>query len=124
MSYDIADAIRSGIADIGIVADSVDLQGLETHTFRPDPLTLSVPTNHQLAQRHSISLAEVAHHDFVALTEGSALKAQLAHHARKAGKPLGYRVLSRSRDAICRLVGKGIGIGVVHRATKRKKKGR
>src|SRR3546814_5994538 len=72
MSYDIADAIRSGIADIGIVADSVDLQALATHTFRPDPLTLIVPMNHQLAQRHSISLAEVAHHDLVGLHEGSA----------------------------------------------------
>src|SRR3546814_2136765 len=40
MSYDIADAIRNDIADIGIVADSVDLQGLETHVFRPDPLVL------------------------------------------------------------------------------------
>ncbi|AEC18966.1 LysR family transcriptional regulator [Pusillimonas sp. T7-7] len=117
MSYDIADAIRSGIADIGIVADSVDLQGLETHTFRPDPLTLIVPTNHQLAQRHSISLAEVAHHDFVGLTEGSALQEHLAHHARKAGKRLGYRVRLRSLDAICRMVGQGIGIGIVPRAT-------
>ncbi|NYT86551.1 LysR family transcriptional regulator [Pollutimonas harenae] len=117
MSYDIADAIRSGIADIGIVADSVDLQGLETHTFLSDPLTLIVPMNHELAQRKSVSFAEVIHHDFIGLTEGSALQEHIAHHARKAGKHLGYRIRLRSLDATCRMVGQGIGIGIVPKAT-------
>src|SRR5690606_10478867 len=116
MSYDIADAIRSGVADIGIVADSADLQGLETHTFRADPLTLIVPRDHELAQCKSVSLAEVAHYAFVGLTEGSALQEHLAHHARRTGKRLSYRVRLRSFDAVCRMVGQGIGIGVVPKA--------
>src|SRR3546814_10964501 len=111
MSYDIADAIRSGIADIAIVADSVDLQGLETHTFRPDPLTLIVTTNHQLAHRHSISLADVAHHDFVGLTDSTALKEHLAHHARKAGKRSEKRTRQSSLATLCRMVVLGICIG-------------
>ncbi len=116
MSYDIADAIRAGTADIGIVADSVDLQGLEAHTFRHDPLSLIVPKDHELAPRTSVSLAEIIHYDFVGLTEGSALQEHIAHHARRSGKQLGYRVRLRSLDAVCRMVGRGIGIGVVPRA--------
>lgn len=116
MSYDIADAIRAGHADIGIVADSVDLQGLETRIFRHDALTLIVPRDHELAQRDSVSLPEVAHYAFVGLTEGSALQEHIAHHARRSGKRLSYRVRLRSLDAVCRMVGQGIGIGVVPRA--------
>ncbi|NYT59140.1 LysR family transcriptional regulator [Alcaligenaceae bacterium] len=117
MSYDIVDAIRSGIADIGIVADSVALDGLETHMFRRDPLALIVARNHELAPCHSISLAEVAHHDFIGLTEGSALQEHITHHARRAGKRLSYRVRLRSLDAVCQMVGQNIGIAVVPKAT-------
>jgi DNA-binding transcriptional LysR family regulator len=116
MSYDIADAIRSGAADIGIVADSVDLQGLETHVFCPDPLVLIVARDHELAQRRTASLAELADYDFVGLAEGSALQDHIAHHARRSGKQLGYRIRLRSIAAVCRMVGQGIGIAVVPRA--------
>ncbi|HWK71347.1 MAG TPA: LysR substrate-binding domain-containing protein [Burkholderiaceae bacterium] len=116
MSYDIADAIRTGIADIGIVADSVDLQGLETHVFRPDPLVLIVARDHKLTQRKSVSLTELAGYEFVGLTEGSALQDHIAHHARRSGKQLGYRIRLRSIDAVCRMVGQGVGIAVVPRA--------
>src|SRR5690606_7893331 len=116
MSYDIADAVRMGIADMGIVADSVDLQGLETHIFRPDPLVLIVARDHALAQWESASLAELGDHDFVGLMEGSALQDHIAHHARRSGRQLAYRIRLRSIDAVCRMVGRGVGIAVVPRA--------
>ncbi|MCC2596472.1 LysR family transcriptional regulator [Pusillimonas sp. MFBS29] len=116
-SYDIADALRSGTFDIGIVADSVALDGLETHMFRHDPLSLIVPRHHELAQLHSVSLAEVAHHDFIGLSEGSALQEHITHHARRAGKRLRYRVRLRSLDAVCQMVGQNIGIAIVPKAT-------
>ncbi|SHH73302.1 DNA-binding transcriptional regulator, LysR family [Pollutimonas bauzanensis] len=113
LSYEIADALRAGMADIGVVADSADLQGLETYAFRRDPLALIVAKGHELAQLSSASLAQVADHDFVGLVEGSALQEHVTHHARRAGKQLSYRVRLRSIDAVCRMVGQGIGIGVV-----------
>jgi len=116
-SQDITDALRNGIADIGVVASSADLQGLETFKFRPDPLTLICARDHALAQRRSIHMEEVAHLDFVGLAAGSPLQEHLAYHARKAGKSLLYRVRLRSLDAVCRMVGLGIGIGVVPKAT-------
>lgn len=113
LSYDIADAIRTGLADIGIVADSADLQGLETYPFQPDPLVLVVAKDHELAQHASTSLAQVADYDFIGLVEGSALQEHVEHHARRAGKQLSYRIRLRSIDAVCRMIGRGIGIGVV-----------
>src|SRR3546814_8082111 len=46
LSADIADAMRAGAADIGILADSADLQGLQTHPFRHDPLVLEIGRAH------------------------------------------------------------------------------
>lgn len=115
LSYEIADALRGGLCDIGIVATSADLQGLQTYPLRSDPLALVVPKNHALAQRVSVSLGEVAHLDFVGLAPGSALHDHVAHHARRLGKPLSYRIRLRSFEAVCRMVGHGVGIGVVPR---------
>ncbi|NYT79596.1 LysR family transcriptional regulator [Alcaligenaceae bacterium] len=119
-SYEIADAVRAGMADIGLVANSADLQGLEVYAFRPDPLVLIVANSHELATRASISLSEVAGYDFIGLLEGSALQEHVTHHARRAGKQLSYRIRLRNIDAVCRMVGQGIGIAVVPKAAARR----
>lgn len=116
LSFEIADAIRTGMADIGIVASSADLQGLETFRFRADPLALICARNHEIARRSSVTLAEVAHLEFVGLAGDSALQDHVAHHARKSGKELTYRVRLRSLDAVCRMVGHGVGVAVVPQA--------
>src|SRR3546814_8193387 len=64
----------------------------------------------------SISLAALADYDFVGLMEGSALQDHIAHHARRSGKQLSYRIRLRSIDAVCRMVGQGVGIAVVPKA--------
>ncbi|MFD4837542.1 LysR family transcriptional regulator [Achromobacter sp. NPDC058515] len=115
LSHEIADALRAGACDIGVLADSADLHGLRTRTFRHDPLTLVVPQGHPLAERPSVLLADVAGHEFVGLVEGSALQEHIAHHARRSGKALSYRVRLRSFDAVCRMVGQGVGIAIVPR---------
>ena len=53
----------------------------------------------------------------VGLVAGSALQEHIDHHARKAGKLISYRVRLASLDAVCRMVGLGIGVGVVPKAT-------
>src|SRR3546814_3566580 len=40
----------------------------------------------------------------------------IAHHARRSGKQLSYRIRLRSIDAVCRMVGQGVGIAVVPKA--------
>jgi DNA-binding transcriptional LysR family regulator len=50
------------------------------------------------------------------LVQGSALQEHIAHHARRSGKALSYRVRLRSFDAVCRMVGQGVGVAIVPRA--------
>jgi DNA-binding transcriptional LysR family regulator len=113
LSYEIVQAVAEGLADIGIVADAVDLGGLETFPFRPDRLVVVAPRDHPLAARRSLGFAETLGHDFIGLAEGSALQEYLAGHAARAGRRLQYRVRQRSFDAVCRMVEHGVGIGVI-----------
>jgi len=109
-------ALRNQLCDIGLVSDSVDLQGLQTFAFCADPLVLIVPRDHGLAQRRSIALSEVVDCAFVGLVEGSALQEHIAQQARRLGRRLNYRIRLRSFESVCRMVGEGIGLGIVPQA--------
>ncbi len=119
-SHDIADALRHGLCDLGLLSDSADLNGLQARPLRADPLVLVVPAGHALAQRASVSLAEVAGEPFVGLGEGSALHAHVAQQARRLGTRLAWRVRLRSLEAVCRMVGQGVGVGIVPLAVARR----
>jgi DNA-binding transcriptional LysR family regulator len=53
---------------------------------------------------------------FVGLAEGSALQEHVARHARRLGQRLNYRIRLRSFESVCRVVGLGIGVGIVPQA--------
>lgn len=115
-SSEIVDALRNGLCDVGMVSDSVDLDGLQSFVFCADPLVLVVPRGHGLAQRRSVDLAEIVDCAFVGLLDGSALQAHITQQARRLGQRLNYRVRLRSFESVCRMVGEGIGVGIVPQA--------
>lgn len=119
----IADAVRDESCDVGIFSSSVDTTGLEVHPFRPDPLVLIVPEGHRLAGGKQTQLASVLDEAFVGLSEGSALQAMLAHHARRLGRRIHYRVRLLSLDSVCRMVGEGAGVSVVPSAVAERNSG-
>jgi DNA-binding transcriptional LysR family regulator len=112
-SYQIVAAVAEGVADIGIVADTVDLGQLETFRFREDTLVLVVPKAHGLARRREISLRETLGEEFIGLGGRSALQDHLGQHAIRAGAPFKLRVRVGSFDAICQMVARGAGLGIV-----------
>jgi DNA-binding transcriptional LysR family regulator len=124
LSYDIVKAITAGVADVGIVADSVDLFGLETFEFRTDRLVVvtSVRTGEAdtFGSGHGIAFRKLLDSDFVGLAGDSALHRYLALHAARAGKPLKVRVRLRSFDAICRMVENGVGVSIIPEAAARR----
>ena len=105
------------MADLGIVAGTVDASALTTYPFRKDRFVLVVARDHPLAHRASIAFAEVLDHDFVGLDRASALQRFLASKAAPIGRPLRLRVQLRSFDAVCRLVECNVGIGIVPETT-------
>ncbi len=116
-SQEVADAVRAGLCDMGLVSDAVDLEGLATRVLRPDPLVVVVPRGHALAARRGVALADVAHLDFIGLAEGSALQALVVRQAQRQGLPrLRYRVRLGQFEAVCQLVGLGVGVGILPHA--------
>lgn len=114
-SQEIVHAIRGKTADFGIVADSVGLDGLEQMPFREDWLIAVAAVDHSLAARERVAFAELVDADFIGMTDGSALQVHLADQAKALGKRIDYRVQLKSFDAICRLIERGVGIGIVSR---------
>lgn len=119
-SNEIAAALRVDACEIGVLADSADLTGLETFPLHDDPLVLVVGRGHALAGKRQVALNDLLDLPFIGLAEGSALQEHLALHARNAGKQITYRVRLRTLDAVCRLVGEGVGFGIVPRTAARR----
>jgi DNA-binding transcriptional LysR family regulator len=117
LSDEIVGLIAEGVADIGIVAGTVDPGRLTVYPFRSDRFVLVVAREHALAKRASIGFDEVLGHDFVGLDRASALQRFLADKAARAGRPLRLRIQLRSFDGVCRLVERNVGVGIVPETT-------
>jgi DNA-binding transcriptional LysR family regulator len=120
LSDEIVGLIAEGVADIGIVAGTVDAGALVTYPFRRDRFVLVVARDHPLASRAKIGFDELLGRDFVGLDRASALQRFLANKAVRIGRPLRLRVQLRSFDAVCRLVECKVGIGIVPETTARR----
>ncbi len=112
-SHAIVGRLLEGAADLGIVADAVDLSGLDARPLRNDPLVLVTPRAHPLARRRRVGFAEVLDHALISLDDESALQQCLALQAAQIGRRLRARIRLRSFDAICRMVAAGVGIAVI-----------
>jgi DNA-binding transcriptional LysR family regulator len=117
LSDEIVGLIAEGVADLGIVAGTVDARTLETYPFRRDRFVLVVARDSPLAKRAKIAFEDVLDRDFVGLDRSSALQRFLASKAVRIGKPLRLRVQLRSFDAVCRLVECKVGVGIVPQTT-------
>lgn len=123
LSDEIVGLIAEGVADVGIVAGTVEMGALETYPFRSDRFVVVTAADHEFAARPAVGFGEVLDRDFVGLDRASSLQRFLADKAVRAGKPLRLRVQLRSFDAVCRMVECGVGVGIVpqttaHRAAK------
>ncbi|VVD96377.1 LysR family transcriptional regulator [Pandoraea pneumonica] len=109
----VVQAVLEGAADIGVVSDWIELTGLETVPFRQDRLVIVTPPGHALTKRESVALVDVLDAEFIGLPEQSALAEHLDGHAKRAGRPLRYRLRLRDFDSLCRAVAAGAALGIV-----------
>jgi len=116
-STGIVAALRGRHCEIGIVSDAVDVAGLHVTPLRADPLDLVVPAAHALAGLRALAADALPPGAYVGLTDDAALQRHIDAHARINGRPPRYRMRAGSLDAVCRLVGEGLGPAIVPRAT-------
>ncbi len=106
-------ALLDGRADLGIVDIAHPLLGIAFQDLARDTLVLVVPRAHHLAGLPRIALQQALSEDFVCLPDGNALSTRLTAAAAQTGQPIKIRMQLRSFDAICRMVGAGLGVGVL-----------
>src|SRR5213082_2875634 len=74
LSDEIVGLIAEGVADLGIVAGTVDASTLETYPFRNDRFVLVVAREHALADHRETAFAQVLDYNFVGLDRSSAVQ--------------------------------------------------
>ncbi|MDP2817574.1 MAG: LysR family transcriptional regulator [Polaromonas sp.] len=117
---EIARGVLDGRADIGIVAGKVDTLGLESIHFSTDQLVLATAKNHRFARRKKIAFAETLDDEQVGMQSGSTLQTFLAQVTDALGKPLKLRIQLSSFDAMCRMIGAGVAVGIVPESAARR----
>ncbi len=117
LSDEIVGLIAEGVADVGIVAGTVDVGALATYPFRSDRFVVVTAPGHPLAAAGRTGFAQVLDYDVVGLDRAASLQRFLAGKAAREGRPLRLRVQLRSFDAVCRMVECGVGVGVVPATT-------
>jgi len=112
-SGEIARAIVSGAAELGLAAEHALPEGIERIPFSEDRLVLVVPRADELASRRQIDFRDVVSRDFVGLITSSALHAHVSGHAARLGARLRFRARLNNFDAIGQMVAAGIGVAVM-----------
>ena len=111
-SVEIVQALREGRADIGVVMDGVELEGLLSFPYRRDRLVAVVPRGHELRARKA-PFSQLLKYDLVGLDSSAAMMRLLSGAASRSGLPLRLRMQVKSFEAVCKLVQAGMGIGVL-----------
>lgn len=117
---DIPRGVHDGRADLGIVAGQVDTLGLQAIHFSTDRLVLVTPRQHPFAQQADIDFADTLDQDHVGMHQGSTLQNFLAQVTDRLGKPWRLRIQLSSFDAMCRMVGAGVGVAIVPESVARR----
>lgn len=112
-SSEIVRALQAGEADIGIIVEGIQTEGLETRNYRTDRIAVVLRPDHPLASGAEIKFADVLDDDLVALESGASMMRLLTEQAVIEERTLQLRVQVRSFEAVCRMVQTGMGIGVL-----------
>lgn len=119
-SQDVLSAMHREQADIGIVADYVGTEGLDTRVFREDRLVAALPARDPPPAGDTLRFVELLERPFVGLPAESGLSRFLQGQALQCGRGLHHRVRVRSLDAVVGLVADGAGVAVVPEAAARR----
>ncbi|MVW70804.1 LysR family transcriptional regulator [Bordetella sp. 15P40C-2] len=114
-SADILKAVAQNEADVGIYTALAHNEDVETLDYEHDDLVLVVRKDHPLARRSNVKFDELLDWDLVGLREGSAINKALEEGAARLGKSLRIKVHVTGYDALCLMVGAGMGIAVAPR---------
>jgi DNA-binding transcriptional LysR family regulator len=119
-SADIAQAIASGIADLGFAAEHTLPDTIERFAFSMDRLVVVTAQRSEFSSRRVIDFREIIDRDFIGLTSSTALQSHVGKYAARLGARLRFRARLRDFDAMCQMVAAGVGIAIMSEVAARR----
>jgi DNA-binding transcriptional LysR family regulator len=117
-SDEVVRRVRTGEADLGVVVEGADVQGLWSRPYRSDRLA-AVLMHDESIEGKSIPFSDLLERDLVGLEGGSTLTRLLTAQAEMNMHTMALRVQVRSFEAVCRAVQAGLGVGILPMAAAR-----
>jgi DNA-binding transcriptional LysR family regulator len=106
-------ALRQGLADVGIVSDASDVEGFHIHELGDDPMLLVMPPDHALAGRRAPTFSRALDEPWIGCGATSALQMHLALQAARLGKSMKLRADVAHLGTVRALVSQGVGLTVM-----------
>jgi len=111
-SGEIAQAVREGVADIGVIMEGTPVQDLQCFDYKVDRLVAVIPRAHPVRGR-SIVFSSLLDYEFVGLEGATAITRLLTDQASVSKKPMRTRIQVHSFAALCKMIEAGFGVGVL-----------
>ena len=102
--------LREGKLDAGLLALPVADEQLHTEFLFEEPFVLAVPESHPLAQRGSLTLAELSHQQLLLLEDGHCLREQALDVCRLSGANEKSEFRATSLETLRQMVAADVGI--------------
>ena len=102
--------LREGKLDAGLLALPVADDQLHTEFLFEEPYVLAVPESHPLAQRGSLTLAELSHQQLLLLEDGHCLREQALDVCRLSGANEKSEFRATSLETLRQMVAADVGI--------------
>jgi DNA-binding transcriptional LysR family regulator len=109
----VAQDVRDGAADVGLVWDAAELSGLQTAPYSMDRLCVMVHAAHPLAHRKTIRFADLLDEPLIRVLPGGTLDLMLRRRAAALGRNLVHRIEVSAVEAACRIVNARLGVAVI-----------
>ncbi|MBD3619265.1 MAG: LysR family transcriptional regulator [Chromatiales bacterium] len=116
----IVSMVENNVIDLGVVEAPVTNKNLLVEVCRVDQLVVIVPTGHELTERPTVSMAELARYPFICREEGSGTREVIMEYMAAQGldkNDLSVCLELGSSEAIKGAVEAGMGVSILSSAT-------
>ncbi len=107
--------LLQGSADLGVLWDAADLQGLRTQPYRHDHLCAAMSPGDPLASRSSMRFADTLDSVSIGVLAGGLMDTVLRRQAALLGRTLQHRIEVSTMDSACRIASAGLGVCILPR---------
>ena len=109
----IEDGVIRNEFDFGFVGGHLAGDEVDVLPWMTDHLVLVVPSNHHLARKKSVKIADLRKEMFILREAGSATRAAVAHHLKKADLEVDTVMEMENPESVKKAVQSGLGIAFI-----------